>query len=195
MERSITEAQASLKLLDVNVGRETGDKREIIRRTIEEIRHYVKEVDLGYYDRVIRRTRIVIMGRGTVRWEQGNEAGYSVPTLFQCRDRRDQEELEGILRAAGYFPAFHWPKEAMEFVSGVRAEVRKQGIAPERYHIRVRPETRNGTLMIKAEVKPKDGSGRFVLKGLWSIPPQNNMLWDGISDLYENKLGARMETS
>lgn len=194
MEKQVMEAQAALKLLDVNIGRVTGDRREIVRSTVEEIRHYVKEEDLRYFDTVMRRTRIIIMGKQTARWENGNNVGFSVPTLFQCRDRRDQEELESILRSAGYFPSFHWPKAMMNFVEGVREEVRRGGARADRFYIRVRPDTRNGKLVVKAEVKPKDGQGRFVVKGFWACPPLDPLLWDDIPDLY-TPLGRSEEAS
>jgi hypothetical protein len=195
MEKKVSVAQCALKLLDVNIGRETGDRREIVRKTLDEVRSYIKDSDLSYYDRVIRRTRITIMGKGTTRWEREGEAGFSVPTLFQCRDRRDLEELDGMLRAAGYFPSFHWPREMMEFVGKVRDEVRGQGLRHDSHYIRVRPETREGRLLVKAEAKPKDGNGRFVLKGLWNLPPLHRDLWEGIQDLYTNQLGLRNEAS
>ena len=71
MERKVTDAQVTLKMLEVDVGRETEDKREIVRRTIDEIRHYVREDDIRHFDRVMRRTRVIILGKKTSRWEGG----------------------------------------------------------------------------------------------------------------------------
>ena len=191
MERKVGEAHCSLKLLDVDIGRVTEDRREIVKGTIEETRRYVKEGDLRLFDSVMRRTRIVVMGKGTTRWEKGSASGFSVPTLFQCRDRRDQEDLEGIIRAAGYFPLFHWPKEMLDFVTGVREEVVKMGCDPERNYIRVRPELRDGRLQIKAEIRKKEVGGRFSLKGVWACPPLERGLWDDVPDLFQSKLATR----
>jgi hypothetical protein len=191
MEKVVDESQCCLKLLNVNVGKETSDRREIVRRTIEEVRYFVKEGDLRYLDSVLRRTKIVIMGRSTQRWEDGDEFCYSVPTLFQCRDRRDVDELEGILRAAGYFPSYHWPREMMEFVEGVRSEVRKEGFGQDSHYVRVRPEKRDGKVMVKAEVKRKEGVDRFVIKGLWACPPFDRYLWDDVPDMFRSKLTSR----
>ena len=191
MERRVADAQCSLKLMDVDVGRAMEDRREIVRRTIDKVRQYVQEEDLRSYDNIIRRTRIVILGKGSSRWERDGEAEFSVPTLFQCRDRRDTEELEQLLRRAGYFPGFHWPKEIMEFVNKVREEVGKQGFDNRDFHFRVRPEVREGVMMVKAEVKPKEGMGRFSLRGLWSCPPLDRFLWDDVQDMFKPKWAPR----
>jgi len=191
MEKKVGEAQCSVKLLNIDIGRITEDRREIVRKTINETRHYVNESDLRNFDRVLKRTRIVVMGKSTARWEKGSDSGYSVPTLFQCRDRRDQDDLMTILRSAGYYPSFHWPKEMMEFVNGVREEVRKQGIRMEDHYIRVKPDQREGKVMVKAEVRPRGEGGRFTLKGVWACPPLQRDLWDDVQDLYISKLPER----
>ena len=191
MEKKVEEAQASLKLLEVDVGRVTEDRREIVRKTIDEVRHYIREEDVRYFDRVMRRTRVVVLGKSTVRWERDGGEYYSVPTLFQCRDGRDLEELEGMLRSAGYFPTFHWPKEAMEFVGGVREQVKQMGFRTESHHIRVRPEKRDGRVLIKAEVKAVQGQSRFILKGLWNCPPLNRAFWDDVPNIFASVLANR----
>ena len=191
MEKKVSEAQCSLKLLDVDVGRVIEDKREIVRRTIDKIRQYVQEEDLRCYDNTMRRTRVVVLGKGSSRWERDGETEYSVPTLFQCRDRRDTEDLEQVLRRAGYFPSFHWPREIMEFVGKVREEVEKQGFDHRDFYFRVRPEVKEGGLFVKAEVKPKTGTGRFSLRGLWSCPPLDRLLWDDVQELFRPKWTPR----
>ena len=183
MEGKVEVSLAALKLTEVDIGRVTQDRKEIVRKTLDEVRHYVVESDLRYYDRVIRRTRVVILGKSTERWERDGEEFFSVPTLFQCRDTRDQEELNGILRAAGYFPSFHWPKEMMEFVGCVREDLKGQGFRPESHFIKIRPEKREGKVLIKAEVKQKSSTGRFILKGLWKCPPIDRYLWDDIPNI------------
>jgi len=191
MEKKVTEAQCCLKLLDVDVGRVTEDRREIVKRTIDKVRQYVQEEDLRCFDHTIRRTRIVVLGKGSSRWERDGDTEYSVPTLFQCRDRRDVEELEQMLRRAGYFPSFHWPREIMEFVGKVREEVEKQGFDHRDFYFRIRPEVKEGGIFVKAEVKPKTGTGRFSLRGLWSCPPLDRLLWDDVQELFTPKWTPR----
>jgi hypothetical protein len=188
MDSKVREAQCALKLLDIDIERVTDDKREIVRKTITKVRSYCAEEDKRAYDVIIRRTRVIIMGKGTSRRMRDSDEEYSVPTLFQCRDRRDAGDLESIMRTAGYFPSFHWPKEMMEFVGGVREEVKSRGIDDRANYFRIRPEVRDGAVMVKVEVKPKEGAGRFSLKGLWPLPPLNRALWDDIQEIYKPKI-------
>jgi len=188
MESKVREAQCALKLLDVDIERVTDDRREMVRKTITKVRSFCLEEDQRLYDVIMRRTRVIIMGKSTSRRLRDRDEEFSVPTLFQCRDRRDTEDLEAIMRSAGYFPSFHWPKEMMEFVNGVRNAVRSGGIDERSNYFRVRPDVRDGSLMVKLEVKPKEGFGRFTLKGLWPIPPLNRVLWDDIQDIFEPKI-------
>lgn len=190
MESKVSEAECAVKILDIDIGRETGDKREIVRKTIDQLRSYVREDSVSWLDRILKRTRIIILGRGTIRQDRSSGTEYSVPTLFQCRDRRDAEDLEGLVREAGWFPTFHWPKEMVEMVNHAREEVRKLGYPERDFFIKVRPERRVGGLMVKAEVKPKTG-GRYTLKGLWSCPPIHRVLWDSIPDLMRSKLSEQ----
>jgi hypothetical protein len=188
MESKVKEAQCALKLLDVDIERVTEDRREMVRKTITKVRSFCAEDDKRAYDVIMRRTRVVIMGKTTSRRLRDRDEEFSVPTLFQCRDRRDTEDLEAIMRTAGYFPSFHWPREMMEFVGGVREAVKSGGVDDRSNFFRVRPEVRDGSLMVKVEVKPKEGMGRFTLKGLWPIPPLNRVLWDDIPNIFEPKL-------
>jgi len=190
MEVKVEESLCALKVMNVDVGVMTDDKRDIVRRTLGTIRSYVKEDDKKWFDVICRRTRVVILGKGTRRWDRDGVTEYTVPTLLQCQDRRDVEALDDMLRGAGYHPAFHWPSEMMEFIWGVKDEVRKSGVSDRDYFFKVRPEKRDGSIQVKVEVKRKEG-GRFILKGVWGCPPIHRFLWDGVQDLYKSKLQTR----
>ena len=140
---------------------------------------------------MIRRTRVIILGKKTVRYDRGDATVYTVPTLLQCRDRRDADDLERMIRGAGYYPTFHWPSEMLEFVRGVKDEVRSTGIEDREYHFRVRPERRDGKVQVKVEVKKKEGGARFSLKGVWACPPFHRYLWDNVEGLYTSLLPSR----
>jgi hypothetical protein len=75
----------------------------------------------------------------------------------------------------------------IEFVNGIREEVRKMGYKEQSHYIRVRPEERNGGIQIRADVKERNG-GRFVPKAVWQCPPVNKNLWERITGLYEARL-------
>jgi hypothetical protein len=90
--------------------------------------------------------------------------------------------LEGILRRAGYFSAFHWPTEIKEFVSTVREGLVRDGFG-EPFFIRIRPEEKGGEVLIRADVKRKDG-GKFQTKGFWKCPPLEKAFWGMITGMY-----------
>jgi hypothetical protein len=163
-------------LLDINFGKETNNRKEIIDRTLEYMREDVVLGERKRYDILIRRTRIIILGKETVKRTRGRDTIYSVPILLECRNEEDKIELEGILRTADYYGTYHWPTESLEFIRGVRDEVRKLGYREDRNYIRIRPEEREGKVQVRADVKDKAG-GRFWAVGTWNIPPADRELW------------------
>jgi hypothetical protein len=193
MEKKVEEASCSVKVLDIDIGKETEDRREIVRKALDTVRGNAREDNQRWLDSVLRRTRVVVLGKRTTRRTvRDNRTEFSVPILFQCRDRRDTEDLDNILRGAGYYPSFHWPREMMEFVGGVREEVKRQGYSDREYFYKVRPEVRDGVLQVKVEVKPKEGNGRFSLKGVWGCPPLQRQLWETVPGLFKSKLVGRI---
>ncbi len=38
-------------------------------------------------------------------------------------------------------------------------------------YIRIRPEEKEGLWKIRADIKPKEGNGKFLLKSKWNIAP------------------------
>jgi hypothetical protein len=176
LEDKIRLANKQIKLLDINFGKETNNRKEIIDRTLEYMREDVVLGERKRYDILIRRTRIIILGRETVKRTRGKDTIFSVPILLECRNEDDKFELEAILRTAGYFSSYHWPTECLEFVRGVREEVRKMGYREDRNYIRIRPEERDGKVQVRADVKDKAG-GRFWAVGAWGIPPADRDLW------------------
>jgi len=193
MEKKVEEAGCAVKVLDIDVGKETDDRRDIVRRALDTVRGNAREDNQRWLDDVLRRTRVIVLGRKTTRRTvRDNRTEFSVPILFQCRDRRDAEDLDNILRGAGYYPSFHWPREIMDFLGAVKGEVRKQGFDERDYYFKIRPETRDGKVQIKVEVKQKEGNGRFSLKGVWGCPPLQRQLWDLMPDILQSRLVGRI---
>ncbi len=190
MEGKVEDAMNCVKVMNIDIGRQTEDKKEIIRKALDVVRSYVQDEDLRWYDTVIRRTRLIVLGKSTKRWDRDGISEYSVPILFECRDRRDADSLDSALRGAGYFPTFHWPTEILDFITGVKDEVKKGGVSDTTHFFKVRPEKRDGRMQVKVEVKPKAG-GRFVLKGVWMCPPVHRHLWDSVEGLYRSRLETR----
>jgi hypothetical protein len=191
MEDKVRHANCCLKLLDIDFGKQTEDRLWMVRSVIGWMRDDISNQDVSLYDRVMRRTRVQILGRGTaaVRGSGGNTI-YTVPVLLECRDRTDAGDLDAILRSAGYFSTFHWPSEILDFVKDAREEVRKLGYEERSHYIRIRPEERGGNVQIRADVKEKNG-GRWQAKAFWVCPPANRMMWGMLNDILTPRVVGR----
>ena len=183
MEEKVREASWALKVVNMDLDLETENKRLIVRKVLGEVRRKVRQEDAGQVDRVLRRTRVVVLGRKTEGRKVGDRTIWSVPILFQCLDKKDVKDLEWGLKGGGVFPTVHWPEEVMEFINSIKREVRDE--SPEqRNWIRVRPVEVEGQIRIRVD-KKLSGVGRFKLCGEWTCPPLNKELWTAVKGLFD----------
>jgi len=183
MEGKVRTAMCGVKVCNLNIGQETDDKALIVRKVLGEVRKAARKEEEGQLEKVLRRTRVVVLGKRTEGRREGEQTIQSVPILLQCQDMRDVQVLEGILKGDGYFPTIHWPEEMLEFVKGVREEVRRRGVSERECWIRIRPVEEEGRIMIRVDTKAKSG-GRFRLEGVWRCPPLNKDHWEEEKWLY-----------
>jgi DNA-binding transcriptional MerR regulator len=187
MEEKVKAACCSIKVSEMRFHRAMDDKREMVKEVISNFKQDVFSEDWERYECIMRKTRIVILGRRTeTRTERGNTY-YTVPVLLEVGNRWQAEELGEIIRRAGYFIGFQWPREAMDFIGGVRDEVRAMGFGENNYFVRVRPEVRGEQVEIGAEVKNKSG-GKWQMKGYWKCPPLDRKLWEMINNVYKGRI-------
>jgi len=189
MEGKMRVAMCGVKVGNLNIGQETDNKALIVRKVLGEVRKAAKREEAGKLDKVLRRTRVVVLGKRTQVRMEGGETTQSVPILFQCQDRKDAQVLEGVMKGAGHFPTLHWPEEMMEFIKGVREEVRRKGVSEQRSWIRIRPVEENGRIRIRVDTKPKTG-GSFSLEGVWKCPPLIQGFWEEVKGLYTPLYGG-----
>ena len=187
MESKLVESMGQFKIMDISFGRLIEDKGEIARLAVENVRQDVRQTQIGQYNDLMRRARITVLGKGTSRRDSGNGEYFSVPILVSCKDRNEKWDLEGIVRRAGYFPSFHWPKDMMEFVKTARKEVQDLGFTDGLYYTRIRPELYEGRVQIRADVKPKSG-GQFRPKAVWNAPPACQDYWAQVHNLFKPRL-------
>jgi hypothetical protein len=159
MEEKVKSASCSLKILDMDLGELMEDRARMVRTVIAGMKGDVYPDDRRSYERIMRRTRVIILGRKTVASSSRGRTVYTVPVLLECQNKIDAGDLDVILKKAGYFSTFHWPQEMVSFVEGVRDEVRKMGYRENTHYIRVRPEERGGGVQVRADVKEKTGEG------------------------------------
>jgi hypothetical protein len=191
MEDKVRSAGCGLKIMDFDFEEQTEDRARMVRKVLRTLKEDTFPEDRIGYERIMRRTRVVILGRRTVTGQVKGRTVHTVPVLLECQNRVDAGDLEVILKKAGYFSSFHWPREITEFINGVREEVRKMGFRDGTHFIRIRPEERGGRVQIRADIKGKNG-GRFYPKAVWQCPPLNRDYWDSLNGLYEGRiLGQR----
>ena len=172
LEEKVRQSNKQLKYSNIDLGRRITSKKEIVERTIQKMRYNVRTSDRERLDFLLRRTRVVVLGKETALRFIGNEARegvYSVPMLLECRSEVEREELEDILRNGGFHSTYHWPEELLEFVHGARYEVRMKGFEEDSHFIRIRPMERKGRIVLKGDVKDKEG-GRFQVVAIWELP-------------------------
>jgi uncharacterized protein YoxC len=183
MEEKVRKASCALKVVNMDLGQDTGNKALIVRKVLWEVRRRVRQEEAGHVDRVLRRTRVVVLGRRTEGRKVGERTIWTVPVLFQCVDKKDARYLEWGLKGGGFFPTIHWPEEIMEFINGIKMRVR-EGSTDQENWVRVRPEEAEGQVRIRVDMKPREG-GRFRLKGVWVCPPLKQGYWDEVNGLYD----------
>jgi hypothetical protein len=175
MEDKLKVAGRQIKLLDMDFGRVMTNRKEMVDRVMDNFKEDVKLKDRKRMDSLMRRTRVIVLGKETVAVTVRGKKVYTVPVLLECRNEEDKGELYEILREAEYFGTYHWPMEMMDFVKTVRENVRRMGYNEDRQYIRIRPEERDGRIQLRADVKDKNG-GRFWVVATWGIPPLDKQL-------------------
>jgi hypothetical protein len=90
----------------------TQDRIGMVRTVVRGLRGDVHPDDRYSFDKIMRRTRIQIMGK--------DRSIYTVPVLLECQDRIEADDLDATLRRPGCFCSFHWAQESLEFVNLIR---------------------------------------------------------------------------
>ena len=177
MKDKIRQADRQIKIMDIDFARPLNNRRDIVERTIGYMKEDVILSDRKRFDILINRTRLIVLGRETSQTMHQGERIHTVPVLLECRNESDKMELEDILRNCQWFNTFHWPVECMPFVKEVREEVRRMGYEDESHYVRIRPETRDGVLQIRGDVKDKREGAKFRTMAIWDVPPIDRNLW------------------
>jgi hypothetical protein len=140
--------------------------------------------DKEEFDRIMKGTRVGILGKGTTMKETVKGMIHTVPVLITCGCRNVKDRMEVLMRKAGIGVTFQWPKECMDFVDKIREEVHNMGYDRKEYYTRVRPSMVDGRVFLRADVKKKDG-GRFEWLANWRAPPKDKEYWKRISKILE----------
>ena len=109
LTEKLRQADRQLKYLDVDFGRATNSRREIVEKAISYMKEDVSLANKKRLDVILRRTRFIILGKETKMRELEEQRIYTVPIMLEFRTEGDKVETEEILKEVGWFPVYHWP--------------------------------------------------------------------------------------
>ena len=171
MTEKIGLGDRQLKYIDIDYGRVTNSKREIVEKTIAYMKEDIGQEGVRRLETIMKRSRFILLGKETVVRTLEEQRIFMIPVLLEFRSVNDKVEVEEMLREVGWYPVYHWPKECMEFVKDARLEVRRMGFQEDRYYVKIRPDWRDGAMEIKGEVKENRAGGKFRTVAIWEVPP------------------------
>jgi hypothetical protein len=182
MEGKVGVAMEELKILDLDFGKVIVKREEIVKGALEMIKENVKLQDRKEWDWNVQRSRIYVLGHQTKEKEFEGRKIFTVPILIKCGSVGDKERMEKLIRNAGIRVSVHWPKELLGYVKGIREKVEGMGSGGRDEFVRVRPVKQDGVVLIRADVRKKEG-GRFRWIADWKCPPLNKELWTVVNDI------------
>jgi hypothetical protein len=133
MEKKLEGSMEQLKILNLDFGKECADRTTLVTEAISRIKEKVTGKDKEECDRIMKGVRIDTLGKSMNMKEIEKCRIHTVPVLITCGCRYVKERLEVILRKAGLFTTFQWPKECMEFVDKIREKVETMGFGKNEY--------------------------------------------------------------
>jgi hypothetical protein len=184
MERKLEGAMEQVKILNVDLGKECTDRKTLVREAVGRIKEMVKKSDEQEFAEIMRGATVDVLGKCTTEKRMGERKIHTVPILISCGCKNVKGRLERIVRNAGLVASFQWPKESMEFVEKIREEVEAMGFGRKEYYTRVRPVTKEGRVLLRADTKKKEG-GKFEGLAYWRAPPLDKEYWSRINGMLE----------
>jgi len=174
MEGQIEEATCKVKVVGIKLERDTKDRKEIVRLSVDQMKKAVGKESQERFGHIIKNTRIVVLGKETFEVKRDEELIHSAPILLICQSKKEKEEVERMLRKAGYTTLFYWPDSMVDFVREGRKEVRTKGFEESKFDVRIRPERRDGRFVIRADIRSRAG-GKFRPEVYWRIPGEREL--------------------
>jgi hypothetical protein len=169
MEERLKVATTQFKVMDAVIGKETEDRKELCRLGMEDIRKRVRSDLQKEWEKLSDDVEVAPLTRKSSK--QSGSSEYTAPLLFTVQEKTKRWRMEEILRNSKIYPGFHWPQEMISVVKDYKAILKEGGVNEDTTYIRIRPNERDGKVKIRADVKAKEGSGRFTAKAFWEAPP------------------------
>jgi hypothetical protein len=169
MEERLKVATTQFKVMDIDIGKETENRAEILARGLTAIKDRVRSDMQDEWTRLAEGVDVAPLVRKTTK-PTGKDY-YSAPLLFTVQDKNKRWRMEEILRNSKIYPGFHWPQEMMTVLKDYKTVLKDNGVNEETTYVRIRPVERDGKVKIRADTKNKVGSGKFSTRATWDIPP------------------------
>jgi hypothetical protein len=170
MEDKLRTSISQFKVMDIDMGKETEDREEIVNLGLAEIKKKIRQDHVKEFEELVKDVEVAPLTRKTFKGTGKNY--FSAPLLFTVQDKAKRWKLEDMLTGSKIYPGFHWPQEMINPVKEYRRILREEGrVNEDSTYIRIRPVERDGRLRIRADVKDKTSTGRFVPRASWGIPP------------------------
>jgi hypothetical protein len=169
MEERLKVATTQFKVMDIDIGKETENRTEILTRGLAAIKDRVRSDMQDEWTRLAEGVDVAPLVRKTTK-PTGKDY-YSAPLLFTVQDKNKRWRMEEILRNSKIYPGFHWPQEMMTVLKDYKTVLKDNGVNEDTTYVRIRPVERDGKVKIRADTKNKEGSGKFSTRATWDIPP------------------------
>jgi hypothetical protein len=169
MEERLKIATTQFKVMDMDIGKETDNRTEILSRGLSAIKAKVRSDLQDEWTKLADGADVTPLVRKTTK-TNGNDF-YTAPLLFTVQDKTKRWRMEEILRNSKVFPGFHWPQEIMPVLKEYKTVLKDNGVHEDSTYIRIRPYERDGKVKLRADIKSKEGSGKFSTKASWEAPP------------------------
>jgi hypothetical protein len=98
MEKKVEAAMEQMKILNLDFGRECNERTTLVEEAIRLLQEKVGKQDREEFGRIMKGTRVSILGHGTDVKEEEKGMIHTVPVLLTCRCRSEKERLENIVR-------------------------------------------------------------------------------------------------
>jgi hypothetical protein len=184
MEKKLEGAMEQVKILNVDLGKEYTDRKTLVKEAVGRIKEMVTKGDAQEFAEIMKGATVEVLGKSTTVKRIGEGKIHTVPILISCGCRNVKGRLERIVRNAGLVASFQWPKESMEFVEKIREKVEEMGFGRKEYYTRIRPVTKEGRVLLRADTRRKEG-GKFEGVAYWRVPPLDKEYWSKLNGMLE----------
>jgi hypothetical protein len=167
MEDRLRLATTQFKVMDVDIGKETDNRAEIITKGMAAIKEKVRSDMQEEWTKLAEGVDVAPLVRKTAK--PTGKDHYSAPLLFTVQDKAKRWRME--LRNSKIYPGFHWPQEMLTVLKDYKTVLKDNGVDDSTTYIRIRPVEREGKVKLRADTKIKEGSGKFSTRATWEAPP------------------------